>query len=436
VTQYNQFFGLTPPINRTTGVRGAFTSDPKCIYDSGSQRFIMSILEAGQKPAGGFDGTGGIYFAVSAPNDATTWSFYHFDTSHDGANGTSAGCPCLGDQPLIGSDANGIYFSVNSFPFFTNGFNGAWVYAISKQSLITGTLGTVYKYYGGPLRDGLSYSIQPAISPGAAYATANQGTEYLLSALDFNATLDNQIAQWRFTNTNALGLNGAPSFEAPALVDSEVYGQPPVAQQSSDGPFPLRDNAAAALGGTNGAAYHVELLNTNDDRMNNAVYANGKVWGSLNTVVKTTDGPTQTGLAWFAVTPSTATIAAQGYVSADNASVFYPSLAINDQGRGVIGGTISSTSMHPSVVYALLDATHGAGPLHLAFSGPVGDDGFTGYTDPNTGAARNQKGVARWGDYGAAGVDSDGSIWVANETTSLTRTLLANWGTFVSHVKP
>jgi hypothetical protein len=48
----------------------------------------------------------------------------------------------------------------------------------------------------------------------------------------------------------------------------------------------------------------------------------------------------------------------------------------------------------------------------------------------------NQRGVERWGDYGAAGVDSDGSIWVANETTSLTRTLLANWGTFVSHVKP
>jgi hypothetical protein len=312
------------------------------------------------------------------------------------------------------------------------------VYAISKQSLYGSPSGpiSVFKYFGGALRDGISYSIQPAISPGTTYATANSGTEYFLSALDFNATLDNQIAQWRMTNTNVLGVGGAPTLEAPALVDSQVYGQPPAAQQSSDGPFPLLDNAAAALGGTNSAVYHVELLNTNDDRMENAIYANGKLWGSLNTVVKTANGPTQTGLAWFAVTPSTATIAAQGYVSANNASVFYPSLAINDAGNGVIGGTISSTSMHPSVVYALLDATHGAGPLHLAFTGPVGDDGFTGYTNPATGAATNQKGVARWGDYGAAGVDSDGSIWVANETTSLTRTLLANWGTFVSHVTP
>jgi hypothetical protein len=326
---------------------------------------------------------------------------------------------------------------VNSFPFFANGFNGAWVYAISKVALYGSASGStsVLKYYGGALRDGLSYSIQPAISPGTSYATANGGTEYFLSALDFNATLDNQIAQWRLTNTGLLAVGGRPTLEAPALINSEVYGQPPAAQQSATGPFPLLDNAPAVLGG-NSAAFHVELLNSNDDRMENAVFANGKLWGSLNTVVKTPNGPTQTGLAWFAVNPSTATLAAQGYVSADNASLLFPSLAINDAGKGVIGATIVNANMHPSTAYALLDAANGAGPLHLAFSGPVGDDGFTGYTDPATGAAVNQRGVARWGDYGAAGVASDGSIWVANETTSSTRTLLANWGTFIAHVRP
>jgi hypothetical protein len=438
VTSLNQFFGLTPAINRSTGVRGAFTSDPKCIYDAQSKRFILSILEAGQNPRGGFDGTGGIYFAVSAPGSTTSWTNYHFDTSQDGANGTNAGCPCLGDQPLLGADANGIYFSTNSFPFFANGFNGAWVYAISKQTLYGSASGatTVFKYYGGALRDGISYSIQPAISPGTSYATASNGTEYFLSALDFNATLDNQIAQWRMTNTNVLGVGGAPTLQAPALIDSEVYGQPPAAEQSSAGPFPLLDNAGPVLGATSQAVFHVELLNSNDDRMENAVYANGKLWGSLNTVVKPPTGPVQTGLAWFAVKPSTATIAAQGYVVADQASLLFPSLAINDAGKGVIGATIVSSDMHPSIAYALLDAANGSGPLHLAFSGPVGDDGFTGYIDPATGAARNQLGVARWGDYGAAGVGSDGSIWVANETTSSARTLFANWGTFLSHVKP
>ena len=439
VTNYNQFFNVSPAINRTTLVRGTFLSDPKCIYDAQSQRFVLSMLEAGQTPDGFFDGTGGIYFAVSAPGSTTSWTTYHFATDHDRNPADPKSCPCLGDQPLLGADANGIYFSVNSFPFFQNGFNGAWVYAISKQSLFTTPGGaiSVFKYFGGPLRDGISYSIQPAITPSTNYATANNGTEYFLSALDFNASLDNQIAQWRMTNTNVLGVGGAPTLQAPALIDSEVYGQPPAAQQSETGPFPLLDNALAALGGTNNANFHVELLNSNDDRMNNAIYANGKLWGSLNTVVKTETGPTQTGLAWFAVTPGTSpSMASQGYVSANGASLLFPSLAVNDAGKGVLGATITSTAMHPSVVYASIDAAHGVGPLHLAFSGPVGDDGFTGYTDPVTGASVNQKGVGRWGDYGAAAVDADGTIWVANETTSTTRTLLANWGTFVSHVRP
>jgi hypothetical protein len=310
---------------------------------------------------------------------------------------------------------------------------------VSKQSLYNAPSGAinVFKYYGGALRDGISYSIQPAISPGTNYATANNGTEYFLSALDFNATLDNQIAQWRLTNTNVLGVGGAPTLEAPALIDSEVYGQPPAAQQSQAGPFPLLANALTLLGDTNNAQYHVPLLNSNDDRMNNAVYANGKLWGSLNTVVKTANGPTQTGLAWFAVSPGARpSLASQGYVTVNNASLLFPALAINDAGKGVIGATITSTSMHPSTVYASIDATRGVGPLHLAFSGPVGEDGFTGYTDPVTGASVNQKGVARWGDYAAAGVDSDGTIWAANETTSTTRTVLANWGTYVVHVTP
>jgi len=46
--------------------------------------------------------------------------------------------------------------------------------------------------------------------------------------------------------------------------------------------------------------------------------------------------------------------------------------------------------------------------------------------------------VARWGDYGATAVDSDGSIWLANETTAPLpeRTILANWATQITHVKP
>jgi hypothetical protein len=67
----NQFSGLAPAIDRTTGAYGAFTSDPKCIYDTATGRFFLSILQAGQDQTGHFDGTGHVYLAVSKTSDPT-----------------------------------------------------------------------------------------------------------------------------------------------------------------------------------------------------------------------------------------------------------------------------------------------------------------------------------------------------------------------------
>ncbi len=38
----NSFFGLPVAINRTTGERGPFLSDPKCLYDAGTNRFFLT----------------------------------------------------------------------------------------------------------------------------------------------------------------------------------------------------------------------------------------------------------------------------------------------------------------------------------------------------------------------------------------------------------
>jgi hypothetical protein len=439
----NQFYNLKPAIDRTTGVYGDFTSDPKCIYDSADGgHFIVSILQAGQVSTNGhFDGTGGVYLAVSKTADPTgAWNVYHFDTFNDGGV-----CPCLGDQPLIGADANGVYITTNSFPFFQNGFNGAQVYAMSKAQLEQGaasvSIVNVPVTAPADFNGGLPYSLQPAKTvPGAQDAT---NTEYFLSALDFNATLDNRIAVWTLTGTDTLG-SSTPSLSLTGTtLPSEVYGQPPAAQQSSAGAFPLRDGLVQTdLYGIqfDNGKYHTELLNSNDDRMNEVVFDGHKLYGAVNTVVKTANGPTLNGVAWFVVDPSTAKVTKQGYLSVNQENLMFPAFGVNKDGKGAIGVTIVGTDMHPSTAYAMFDGSK-FGPLHISFTGPVADDGFTGYEAllPNATVGRKpgtQKGVARWGDYGATAVDSDGSIWLANETTSLTRTLLANWGTQITHVQP
>src|SRR5204863_4788793 len=40
----NSFYGYPPAINRTTGVRGQFVTDPTCLYDAATQRFFVVVL--------------------------------------------------------------------------------------------------------------------------------------------------------------------------------------------------------------------------------------------------------------------------------------------------------------------------------------------------------------------------------------------------------
>src|SRR5207245_788812 len=119
------------------------------------------------------------------------WNMYELFTSDDGSNGTPihSGCPCFGDQPLIGADANGFYISTNEFSTsLLNGlggvFNGAQIYAMSKTALASGILPTVVMFNTGaiptPDAGGIWYTIQPATTPPGGSFQAN--TEYFLSA--------------------------------------------------------------------------------------------------------------------------------------------------------------------------------------------------------------------------------------------------------------
>lgn len=195
-----------------------------------------------------------IEIAVSKTGNPTSdWNLFELDTTDDGNNGNPShpNCPCLGDQPLIGADANGFYISTNEFSLFSTPFNGAQIYAMSKTALAAGVLPTVFQINAGEMATpdigGIWYSIQPATTPpGDDYAT---NTEYFLSSLDFAAVnaypsnlpsggLDNRIAVWKLTGTDTLA-SATPRLSLTFMViDSEVYGIPPNAQQKN-GLLPL-----------------------------------------------------------------------------------------------------------------------------------------------------------------------------------------------------
>src|SRR5207247_5308719 len=49
----NSFFGYAPAINRSTGIRGQFVTDPSCLYDTATQRFFVVVLTLEVVPATG-----------------------------------------------------------------------------------------------------------------------------------------------------------------------------------------------------------------------------------------------------------------------------------------------------------------------------------------------------------------------------------------------
>jgi len=439
-TPMNQFFGLAPEVSTATPpVFGPFVSDPKAYFDTDTQRWFVTELILDVDPStGNLTGTTGVIIAVSTSPDATgTYNVFRLDTTDVTGTPDHAGCPCLGDQPLIGADANGFYITTNEFPLFQAGFNGAQVYAMSKTALAAGTMPPVVHFSGLNFLPGLPFfSVQPAtVPPGGTQESAQGGTEYFLSSLDFTSTLTNQIAVWALTNTSSLPA-ATPNVQlAVDVIDSEIYGQPPLAQQMA-GPTPLLDLLNSGFFGKL-RLEHLGLIASNDDRMNQVVFANGNLWGGVNTVVKTPNGPTRSGIAYFIVTPSlssgslSASIANQGYVSVNQNSVVFPSIGVNTSGKGVMTFTLVGGNYFPSGAYTPIDAVNGAGAVHVAGPGAGPQDGFTEY--PAFGAPVRP----RWGDYSAAVADADGSIWLAAEyIPNAPRDIFANWGSFVMHVTP
>src|SRR5438874_10666508 len=232
----NSFFGYPPAINRATGARGQFVTDPSCLYDAATQRFfVMALTLNPQVPGpcqGVFSCVNHLDIAVSQTSDPTgSWNFYHIDVTNDGTNtgGANPG-PYLGDYPHIGADANGFYITTNAYPWHFNGFSGAQIYALSKSQLAAGaasvnivhidTSGTVNAPSdAGSTQPG--FTVWPAQSPGAnQFNLNNGGTEYFLSSnaadeaqkpVSGNAgtRTSTQIVAWTLTNTSSLNTSPA-----------------------------------------------------------------------------------------------------------------------------------------------------------------------------------------------------------------------------------
>src|SRR5918911_62384 len=185
----NSFYGYAPAINRATGVRGPFVTDPTCLYDAATQRFFVVVLTLETRPNGSFTLVNHLDIAVSQTSNPTgSWNIYRIDVTNDGSNpDPSNACPCLGDYPHIGADANGFYITTNAYPWNGDGFAGAQVYALSKAQLAAGSANVTMTHLdtfgmvNAPSDAGATqpgFTVWPAQSPGTgSFSSANGGAQ-------------------------------------------------------------------------------------------------------------------------------------------------------------------------------------------------------------------------------------------------------------------
>ena len=506
--QLNAIFGLPP------GSHALYfsLSDPKCVFDSGTGHWFVTTTFPF------ISGFTMVLLAVSTTSSPLDpWNVYLIDTTNNGQdNGLGVtpldpGCPCIADQPLLATNGDAVFISVNEYSQAGPEFNGANMYVLDKAALVAGSPSANIELlelglslptpdgacYVGSTNTGICwYSVQPAITPGDRGSQGGQGNwggfgeytnsgrqggvEYALSALQFGDApytfADNRIAVWAFTNTQSIS-SGSPNVGAQVtVIRSETYYFPITFAAQKAGPTPRGDfcklgdptNTVTNPCSDSNTPNNPSLvlpgpIATNDDRMNQVMYADGLLWSGLNTEVAIQNGQGQghqssqaslhTGIAYFVVSPQLgwdgvlrARMENQGYIAAQGADVIFPSIGVTDGGQGVITFTLTGSDYYPSAAYVTINEHNVGNKVVVAAAGQSPSDGFTEFQYFGTPQFR-----PRWGDYSAA-VSFDGKVyfstefiqhpscsdsaWLSDPSCGGTRGRSANWGTSISVLTP
>ena len=369
--------------------------DPKVIYDQPSSVFIVLTLGGGTSP------DSWLMIAASATSDPTgVINKYAIDADLDGGVQTNNN---WADFPCIGVDATNVYVTANMFSS-SNVFQYSKVWVIPKAQLLSGSGTITWTEFTNP--SGTKSTIQPVHVFGSSL------TEYFIhQGYDNGATPPIRLV--RISSVTFPG--GTPTWSDLGYIQVNSYptGTLPDAPQS-------------------GSAH---LIATNDTRLCNAVFRNGRIW-TTHTVADSTN--TKTEVAWYQINPANAHPSSpgvpdkQGRIHDTNRWYYYPSIAVNLNDAVGIAFSGSSSTEFVSAYYTARIAVDGDGVMDSVGLLKGGLDSYF----KEFGSGSN-----RWGDYSATCIDpsDDTSFWTLQEYASTAVGSGADsgrWGTWWGSFNP
>jgi hypothetical protein len=346
--------------------------DPRVVFDSVTQRFIVSMenLSPG-------DTTSNVDIAVSNdanPNDG--WSFASLNTTVTINNQVT-----LSDQPVLTVDGTNIYITTPQFNASPPAsFQGTeqWVISDAAGNGTSGYPLTVEASPVAPLAEGVM-----------RVAAGTNGTTYYAGAANIGGQ----------TVVTVQGYN----------VASGIFGTPTSIPLGNSDQGNGASNYTAQQKGTN------VLLDAGDGKIQNLAYANGFLYGVSEVSPVGSSAPE---IHWFKIdvsNPNSPVLAAQGDISGDaigaGVAVFDASIAVDAANDVVINFTASGANMFPGDYYVF----HGGADPISSFSAPVlyqASDSFLANGDGPT--------LQRWGINSSAIADPNNpqSFWLSSEYVS------------------
>jgi hypothetical protein len=361
---------------QTIGLEALFRSagsdrltDPRVLYDVLSGRWFASISDIDASS---------VLLAVSQGADPTAaWSTYSFAVS---------GCA---DQPRLGVADGIVVLAADVFASCDDNFApllGAELWVVNKAQLVAGAADVASSTYGP---DHSFQSLAPVQS------LSSTGTEYVVS-------VDNPSSH----DVHLLTVDGIP----PATVRVLPVASLPISPLS---PPPRGQQPSTSNGGRQPA------IGTNDDRILDSVWENGKLWFSANTgCIPAGDTSLRSCGRVTELATATRTVDWDTDLSQPGAHVFYPAIRPDSSGNLVVVYGESSVAILPELV-AIARTPDGT------FTKPV-----------VIGQSAGQYSGERYGDYFGAARDPSqpGLVWVAGEQ-GVEFAGARGWGTSVASVQ-
>jgi uncharacterized protein YjdB len=373
-------------------ITGPGTFDPRVHYDPYTNRWIIvAVCDAKLS-------TSSILIAISKTSDPTgSWWMYKVLADATTINWL--------DFPDVGYNGKWITVSGNLFANSGGAYNGAKVYVFNKANLLSGGAATYTSFLHTS-----DFTICPALTYDAA--TANM---FMVENYNGGNPGGGLMQLWKITG--AVGSEAMASVGFPQAVGLNWQS---TSFEAGGGPMVGTDFAPQA--GT------ANLVQTNDNRVDQVVFMNNKLWFAHTVFLpySTTVNPTRSAVQWWQIDTFGTPIQVGRIDDATNTNFYaFPTITPNANDDALVGFSAFSGTTFPSAAYAMhvhTDPVDSMRPLQVFRHGQAS------YYKIYSGTKN------RWGDYSAACIDPVNltDFWTIQEASASPAN---TWDTWWAHVK-